>query len=141
MGQLVSQSGVGEKTSRDRRSSLLAGTARRFATGIQRTHQARLPARRGCRLFPRTPCGIWPLRSFSTSGEPTCDVQALLGHITSIPSGCAQSWETSGWTRKLFFCLMSQVRPKEEKEIAAKAVVQLLFSGLLRYREFVACQS
>jgi Phage integrase family len=78
------------------------------------------------------------------------DVQALLGHKsiattarsrTSIPSGCAQSWETSGCIRKLFFCPMSQVRPKGEKEIAARAVVQLLFSGLLRYREFVACQS
>jgi hypothetical protein len=37
--------GVGESTSRDRRSSLLAGTARRLATRHSRTHPARLPAR------------------------------------------------------------------------------------------------
>ena len=95
-------------------------------------------------LFYRLPIprvfGIRPRRSFSTSAEPTCATcrrswairvsQQPRATRTSIPSGCAWSWETFGCTRKLFFCLMSQGRPKEEKvgEIAAKAVVQLLFA-------------
>jgi chromosome segregation and condensation protein ScpB len=47
-----------------------------------------------------------------------------------IPSGCARLWETSGYTRSSLFFPMSQVRPKGERvgEIAAKAVVQLLFA-------------
>src|SRR4029077_10622100 len=47
-----------------------------------------------------------------------------------IPSAFAQSLEASGCTRSPFFFPMSQLRPKGERvgEIAAKAVVQLLFS-------------
>ena len=132
--------GLGESTSRDRRSSFLAGTARPLATRPS-THASSSPASaRGCRSFPPIPCGIRPPRSFSTSAEPTCATcrpswairvsQQPRATRTSIASGCARSWETSGCTRSRLFFPMSQVRPKGERvgEIAAKAVVQLLFA-------------
>jgi hypothetical protein len=75
------------------------------------------------------------------------DLEALLAirisqgpYYTHIDSRRHSRGKIFGCTRRLFFCAISQVRPKGDKEIADKAVVQLLFSRLLRYREFVGCQ-
>ena len=55
---------VGESTSRDRRSSFLAETARPLATRPS-THASSSPASaRGCQSFPLIPCAIRPRRSF-----------------------------------------------------------------------------
>src|SRR5258708_2946077 len=48
-----------------------------------------------------------------------------------FPSGCARSWETSGYTRNRFSSHeLSSTKGEKVGEIAAKAVVQLLFSAL-----------
>ena len=73
------------------------------------------------------------------SGEPTCATcrrswairvsQQPLATRTSIPSGCARSLETSGCTRnRLSFHEPSSTKRGKVGEIAAKAVVQLLFA-------------
>ena len=101
-----------ERTSRDLRSSFLAGTARPLA--IRRsTPGSSSPANAlGCRSFPPIPCGIQPQRCCSTSAEPTCVTsRPSLGtrvwqqrHVTlrSIPSGFARWSGTSGWARSSF---------------------------------------
>jgi hypothetical protein len=91
--------------------------------GLQRTPQARLRACSGASHFRSSPAAYGrhasPQRARSQParrpGAPGPSQQPRATR-TSIPSGCARSWETSD--------------SKGEKvgEIAAKAVVQLLFS-------------
>jgi chromosome segregation and condensation protein ScpB len=101
--------------------------------------RVKLACELGCPSFPLIPFGIRLRRCCSTSAEPTCVTcrrfwgtrawQRRLAILTSLPNGFAQSSKTYGCMRSSFFP-MSQVRQKTERvgEIAAKAVVQLLFS-------------
>ena len=132
--------GAGESTSRDRRSSFPAGTTLPLATRHSTPGSSSPVSALGCRSFPPIRCGIPRRRCYSTSAEPTCVTwcRPSLGirawqrqrvTLMSIPSGFARWSGTSGCARNFSFPV-GQVRQKAERvgEIAAKAVVQLLFS-------------
>ena len=127
--------GVGESISRARPSSSRAAMERPLATRPSTPGSSSRARERGCRSFPPIPCATRPRRCCLTNAEPTCatsrpswDPRAWPpppATPTSIASGSVPWWETSACNPKL-----SAVRPKAERvgEIAAKAVVQLLFS-------------